>query len=467
MANILFIQNKLGRTDGVSLEVDKWRAVLERMGHTVFYCAGNDEAPGIDTVPELYLQHPLTYKILRNGTVELADYADESELARDIEIQAERIHAGVMRVVKQRRIDVLIPNNLLSIGYNLPAVPALYRVIEETGLPTIAHCHDFYFEDSGEVEPTCETVRRLLDAYAPPQLPNVQVLTINRLAEAALRERKGIEATVVPNVWDFRQPAWELDDYNADFREAIGVGAHDLLFLQATRIMNRKGVELAIDVVAELQQPEHDGRLRTMGLYDGRPYSGKIVLVCAGYVEKFGITGNYYDDLVAHADARGVDLRFVGDMVGHSRATAEDGRKQYSLWDCYVHADFVTYPSLWEGWGNQLIEAVFARLPVVLYEYPVYGSDLKAAGFQAVSLGDSLAGIDARGLARLPDAVLARAAGEIVDLLTKPALRQATVDHNFAVAAERYSFETLEGIIAELLGKAGQPAGIAPLRPEP
>lgn len=36
MAVISFHQNRLGRTDGVSLEVDKWRAVLrDRMGHQV------------------------------------------------------------------------------------------------------------------------------------------------------------------------------------------------------------------------------------------------------------------------------------------------------------------------------------------------------------------------------------------------------------------------------------------------
>ena len=75
MANIAFIQNKLGKTDGVSLEVDKWRSVLEGMGHTVFYCAGNDDVDGVHTIPELSLFHPVTNKILKNGTVELKDYA--------------------------------------------------------------------------------------------------------------------------------------------------------------------------------------------------------------------------------------------------------------------------------------------------------------------------------------------------------------------------------------------------------
>jgi len=74
MSRVAFIHNALGKTDGVSLEVDKWRVVLERMGHEVFYCAGNDDVEGVFCIPELSFNHPVTYKILRNATVKLTDY---------------------------------------------------------------------------------------------------------------------------------------------------------------------------------------------------------------------------------------------------------------------------------------------------------------------------------------------------------------------------------------------------------
>ena len=35
-----FISTRLNGTDGVSLEVEKWAVVLRRLGHDVFYCAG-------------------------------------------------------------------------------------------------------------------------------------------------------------------------------------------------------------------------------------------------------------------------------------------------------------------------------------------------------------------------------------------------------------------------------------------
>ena len=77
MSRVAFIHNALGKTDGVSLEVDKWRVVLERMGHEVFYCAGNDDVEGVFCIPELSFNHPVTYKILRNATVKLTDYNSE------------------------------------------------------------------------------------------------------------------------------------------------------------------------------------------------------------------------------------------------------------------------------------------------------------------------------------------------------------------------------------------------------
>lgn len=64
----------------------------------------------------------------------------------------------------------------------------------------------------------------------------------------------------------------------------------------------------------------------------------------------------------------GVDALFIEELIESDRLM-RDGQKVYSLWDSYVYADFVTYPSLWEGWGNQLLEAIRARLPFLLFEY--------------------------------------------------------------------------------------------------
>ena len=42
------------------------------------------------------------------------------------------------------------------------------------------------------------------------------------------------------------------------------------------------------------------------------------------------------------------DMRIVTDRVGEVRQRDSEGRKVYTLWDLYHHADFVTYPSTYE-----------------------------------------------------------------------------------------------------------------------
>ncbi len=455
MANIAFVQHRLGRTDGVSLEVDKWRAILERMGHTVHYLAGNEDVPGGNCIPELYPMHPVTNRILMNATRELKDYADGAALLRETREHADRIKPRFLSFLREKKIDLLFPNNLASVGYNLPGMLALYETLEESGVKAVCHNHDFWWEESGEVYPTCPEVVEFYERYAPPVLPNVRHCVINRIAQAELKRRKGVDARVVPNVFDFNQPPWRTDAYNADFRETIGLGPNDLFFLQATRVLDRKGIELAVDVIAELQKPENRRRLESAPLFDGREFGpdSRIVLVCAGYVETIGLSGSYASSLAAKAAELGVEVLWCADRVKHSRGS-EGGRKTYSLWDSYVAADFVTYPSYWEGWGNQLIEAVYAKLPVLLFEYPVYVSDLRAAAFEVVSLGTELGPRDARGLVTVPTDKLKSAADGVVRWLQDTGAREKAVEHNFASARKRYSYEALETILRDILAES-------------
>lgn len=450
MSKIAFIHNALGKTDGVSLEVDKWRQVCRKLGHEVFYIAGNTDVEGILCIRELDFYEEKTYKILKNATVKLEDYENEQALEEDIYLQKNIIKEKLKKILHEYQIDIIIPNNLMSVGYHIPALVALAEIMEETGIRTIQHNHDFYFEDSGEVNPTCEAVEKLLHKYAPMTGENIENVVINEISKRELLHRKNIAARIVPNVFDFRLPPWQRDSYNMDLRDLIGLKKNDIMVLQATRILDRKGIELAIDVVAALNQQK--SRLFGKCLYNGEEFTEEsgIVLVCGGYVETFGISGDYYNNLCMRAKAKGVDIRFIGDRIKHSRGVDYKG-KLYSLWDCYVEADVITYPSIWEGWGNQFIEAVFAKLPIVLFEYPVFLSDLKKDGFSYVSLGSRIVSHDAYGLVEVDAAILENAASEVLELLQDTAKRKAMVERNYEIAQSKYSLEALEDMVKEMI----------------
>jgi len=129
------------------------------------------------------------------------------------------------------------------------------------------------------------------------------------------------------------------------------------------------------------------------------------------------------------------------------------------LWDTYAFADFVTYPSLWEGWGNQFLAALRARLPLMLFEYPIYRADIQDKGFRVVSLGSEIQGRDDLGLVQVEQSVIEAAADQAMALLTDAELRRETVEHNFQIGRQYYSLEALQGYLSRLMGHLTANAG--------
>jgi glycosyltransferase involved in cell wall biosynthesis len=450
MARVGLCHYKVGGTDGVSLEMDKWKAALERLGHQAVLGGGDLGTTEGYKIEELYHHRPDTERIRLNAFKALEDWSEE-ELVGEILALANRIEEKLREFLDRCSIDVLVPNNIWSLDGNLAAAIAFSRVVRAKGIPAVGHHHDFFWEWFRDSRPSCQAVSRLVEEVLPPKGEGIKHLVINKIAQGQLQRRRELPAQVVPNVFDFSSPRWEVDDYSRDFRDRIGVDERDVLVLQATRVVTRKGIELAIDLVAELSQPRYLSQLRRAGLYDGRPFGprSRIVLVLAGYSED--PSGEYLERLKRKAEAAGIEIRYISELV-RAKRTYEDGEKRYSLWDCYAHADLVTYPSYWEGWGNQFLEAVFARLPLVMFEYPVYKTDIKGKGFRVISLGDKIAGRDELGLVRVDREALCRAAQGAVQALTAPSERQRMVEHNFRLGQEHYSLESLEECITRALG---------------
>ena len=53
---------------------------------------------------------------------------------------------GCTSSCRSSRIDLIVPENALSIPMHVPLGMAITELIAETGIPTIAHHHDFYWE---------------------------------------------------------------------------------------------------------------------------------------------------------------------------------------------------------------------------------------------------------------------------------------------------------------------------------
>ena len=449
MSKIALCHFRIGETDGVSLEMEKWRLVLEGLGHEIVYIAGNAGPSDTIVIPELHYADEFNAKLTANAFDRLTDYADETALRDAVDTASGSIGRQVRRAIERHAIDILVPNNLWSLGWNLPAGLGFMEAVEATAKRAVGHHHDFHWERDRYANPTCGFVRDVLELAFPPRIAQVRHAVINSLARDALLSRTGLAATIVPNVLDFDAPAWEPDSYNSDLRAALGLDDDDFCVLQGTRVVERKGIEMAIELVAALRRPAHQETLRGAGLYDGRPWSGRIVLLLAGLVE---CAPAYLDALKARAERLGVTMILVGDRVATERGWW-DGGKVYSLWDCYAHADLVSYPSLLEGWGNQFLEAMFARKPIVLFEYPVFVSDLLQHGFEVASLGPEAAGTDSDGLALAKPDRLDAAAELAIRYVTDSAMREAVVTANFERGRRLFGLQVLEPLLTGLLAE--------------
>ena len=146
-----------------------------------------------------------------------------------------------------------------------------------------------------------------------------------------------------------------------------------------------------------------------------------------------------------------VDYRFCNDLFAHQRSSRNDVEKIYSLWDIYSHSEIVSYPSLVEGWGNQFLEAVKARLPIIIFEYDVYNRDIGPLGFSTITLGSEIQGRDESGLVTVSQERIKQAAFETIQALQDNAFRKSIIEKNYQIGLRELSITALSKYIKKLL----------------
>ncbi|MCP5454901.1 MAG: glycosyltransferase family 4 protein [Thermotogae bacterium] len=420
---------RVGETDGVSLEMEKWQTVLKNMGHEVFLIAGETGNTNALNIPSLAYRNRRNL-ILKSRIFE-KNGEPEEEILSEINLMKKEIYSE-LDIIKD--FDLIIVNNLFSLAHNIPAALALYDFCEHNKIKIIGHHHDFYWERDYYKTVNSKKVSEMLEKFFPPD--NIKHVVINSIAEKSLFEKKQAESEIIPNVFDFDRDEWIQDDYNHEIYNILGINPeNDIIFLQATRVVRRKGIEMAIDTVAEFNKKisEYTGRKT----YSGKTVSEKtaVYIVLPGLEEEI----DYSRELLKLAEKKGVNLKFCSAICSDER---EDGK--FSLWDFYTVSDFITYPSILEGFGNQFLEAVFAKKPILIYEYPVYKSDIAKTGFKTVSLGDNA--FNKNGFFAVSENMYKKCSLEITELLFSEKTKDI-LNNNFEIGKKYYSYETLRKIL--------------------
>jgi glycosyltransferase involved in cell wall biosynthesis len=256
-------------------------------------------------------------------------------------------------------------------------------------------------------------------------------VVINSSADNQLSLRTGISPTIIPNVMDFENPPPMVgdskscgldsnsqppaaDDYASDVRQALGVKDDELLILQPTRVVKRKGIEHAIELVNRLGM------------------KAKLVISHASGDEGY----DYERRVREYSKLMKVDTYFVSNIINEQRGLTKNGRKIYTLEDVYPHADLVTYPSSFEGFGNAFLEAIYFCRPIVVNTYSIYTMDIKPKGFSVIEIDGYVSDEAVRKTRKV---------------LTDPVFRDKMVKHNYKTAQKYFSYSVLHHKLKNLI----------------
>lgn len=430
-----FISTRFAGTDGVSLETDKWATVLERMDHECYYFCGLSDRPEQKSyvVPEAFYRHPTIDTITQTVFAGLwghsnnnhhihpeleplhqdffSVYTRPAQVTNQIQELKDYFKGHLYEFAQRFSLEALVVENAITIPVNIPLGLAITEFIAETGYPVIAHHHDFHWERQRFMT---NSVRDYLAAAFPPNLPSIRHVVINSIQAYQVASRLGIAAMVIPNVMDFNSVPVQEDDYALTARADLGLSPGQYLILQPTRIIQRKGIEHAIELTRRLGMP------------------AELVISHAA-----GDEGTDYEKRVrAFATLLDVTINFESEIVGDRRGFTPDGRKIYTLGDIYPQADLVTYPSSIEGFGNAFLEAVYYQRPIMLNNYSIYEADIKPKGFHVIEFDGFIS-----------DQTLEQAR----HVLTHPEETRAQCEHNYELARRYYSYAMLERRLHVLL----------------
>jgi glycosyltransferase involved in cell wall biosynthesis len=409
-----FVSTRFAGIDGVSLESSKWARVLEDEGHTCFWFAG--ELAKSEHISLLAGQ--ANFKDDQNQWINrqlFGTHKKSLRLARIICDYKSTIASRLKLFIDMYQIDLLVVENALAIPMHIPLGLALTDVIAETGIPTIAHHHDFYWERNRYLPLNGSKI--YIHRAFPPRLPNIEHVVINSRARNDLARRTGIAATLIPNALDFENPPAVDKDRISAFRHSIGLKADDIMFLQPTRIVERKGIESAIKLVKELNHPKYKLVVSHEAGDEGFEYPLKI------------------NELARQS---GIKIRFIHNKVDDPFVSRPDSNARFSLWEVYQAADFVTFPSVYEGFGNALLETIYFKKPLLVNRYQIFKVDIEPKGFDLVKMNGRLT---------------ADVVTEIKSIMNDPHRREKIVTKNYQLARDHYSFALLRKQFASLISR--------------
>ncbi len=444
---VLFVHYRSGALDGVSLEIEKRAKVFKSLGGEVYYLTGFDplHKKNVFLVPEIDLFNPLT-KILYSFLFQKNPFVEK--IAREVFNYSQKIIFDKFdKVFRKIKPDLVAVHNMFSHACNLAASGALLEVLDKYQPKTMVLNHDFWFEAKKYQNPQYDFVKNILKDLPPKRDYILKEQVINSFAQKELFLRRRIKAERIGDFFDFSNDILKKAEQKKGLNEVLKIKKNDFIVLHATRIAKRKAIENAFLFAKELKKEVRRNTPLKL-LKKTITKDSNFYILFPNFVEEG--EANYQQDLKELAKKYNLNILWAEDVFSLKE---EKKSKLYSFWSSYLVADIVTYTSFWEGFGNQFLEAVYFKKPLVIFEYPVFLKDIKKEGYKYISLGREIT--RRNNLNFISQKTAKRAAKEMVAWIRGETLEKDLL-LNFEIAKKYHSLKLLKKEFKQILKRLNE-----------
>ncbi|MFW5821330.1 MAG: glycosyltransferase, partial [Bacteroidota bacterium] len=250
------IIGRIGGVDGVALETEKWIEVLKRMGHEIFIISGQFQGRKMDPetetlVPEMSFHSPESFWSQKKAF--FFPETNPEELIEHINLYSKIIYKRIIEWAESNTLELLISENASSLPSHLEMGIAIKKAVEKLKIPTITHDHDFAWERGERYKSPHDEINKFIENVFPLCSPYSAHAVINTNAQNTLLEKFNRDSVIVPNVMDFDKPFGIETEKNKCLHNYLGYDCEkDILLFQITRIVSRKAIEVAIELIHKL-----------------------------------------------------------------------------------------------------------------------------------------------------------------------------------------------------------------------
>ena len=241
-------------------------------------------------------------------------------------------------------MDVTIVHNVFTVHYNLALTRALHDLAPKHKM--IAWTHDLAATNSDYALPNPTQPPWNLMRTSAKDVIYVATSDL-RAAELKAQLKPSVEATVIPDIVDPVRLFGLSPEMRASLL-ALEIPWRDFVFLLPARVMVRKNIDFAIEVVQKLKE-------------QGR---NPLLLITAAKVSDSPASEHY-----------GAFLRqsLPENLREHVIFLSDYYRVQDdTMRDLYLLSDCLLFPSRQEGFGLPVLEAALHRMPVWCRDIPAY-----------------------------------------------------------------------------------------------